>query len=134
MVARDFAVLFRPGASDIIQVGHQRALDDPESFNPQSMANIMYSAAVFNLLDANTLKALSNAMARKEIMEDSYYLSLFHCCLAVQASSPLSPPSPALLPERMHEICSGCGKPRLGRCTHHSYITRSSRCLAGRRV
>ena len=103
MTVRAYAVLYHPGAEGIIQAALQRAVNDPNAFDPQHLANIMHAAVVFEKLDAATLKFLASAMASMELQEEGYH-SVFQSCLGLQLySSPDSTPA-SLLPGRMHDI------------------------------
>ena len=101
MVLRACAVLYHPVEESVIQATLQRAVDDPNAFNPQALANIMNAAVVFEKLDAKTLKVLASAMASMELQEEAYS-SVFQSCLGVQLTSPDSSPA-SLLPGPMHD-------------------------------
>ena len=99
MTARAYAVLYHH-APDIIEAALQRAVSDPRAFTPQHLVNIMYAAAMFEQLDAETIMALAAAMASTEL-EDKQCQSVFQSCLVVQLSSADCTPS-SLLPGPMH--------------------------------
>ena len=101
MAVRAYAILYHPLDDIVIQGALQRAMDDPRSFAPQALANIMYAAVVFEKLDAQTVVVLASAMASMDLQEE-HYRSVFQSCLGVQLTSPDSSPE-SLLPSPMHD-------------------------------
>ena len=101
MAVRAYAVLYHPLDDIVIQGALRRAVGDPNAFTPQALANIMNAAAVFEKLEAHTLKALASAMNSMDLQEEDYS-SVFQSCLGVQLTSPDSSPE-SLLPSPMHD-------------------------------
>ena len=99
MTARAYAVLYIPGGESIIQAALQRAVNDPNAFDPQHLA-IITNAAVVEL-DAATLKVFASAMASIKLQEEGYH-SVFQAYLGLQLSSPDSLPA-SFLPGPMHD-------------------------------
>ena len=101
MAVRAYAVLYHPLDDIVFQGALQRAVDDPNAFTPQALANIMNAAVVFEKLDVQTLMVLASAMGSMDLQEEEYH-SVFQSCLGVQLTSPESSPE-SLLSGPMHD-------------------------------